>query len=228
MMSIYLPILAVFLGFILAYFIKTKTKNIALLLAFSGGFLLSVTILELLPDIYKNGDSSLLGLCIIGGIILQISLEYLSGGAEHGHLHLDENKNQFPLLLFVSLCIHSLFEGFPTTEREHMLLGVVVHKIPIAFILSTFLLSSAISKIKILLFVVVFALMTPIGSLINMSLSDDMNNYKVYVDAVVVGILLHISSTILFESSKQHKFDYLKALSILAGIGLAVLLIYQH
>jgi len=228
MMSLYLPILAVLLGFVLAYFLKTKTKNFNLLLAFSGGFLLSVTILELLPDIYQHGESGFVGLYIIGGIILQIALEYLSGGAEHGHLHLDESKNQFPLLLFISLCVHSLFEGFPITEREHLLLGVVIHKIPIAFILSTFLLNSAISKTKIILFVLVFALMTPIGSYINMSLTEDMINYKVYAEAMVVGIFLHISTTILFESSKQHKFDYLKVISILTGIGLAVALSFGH
>lgn len=228
MMSIYLPILAVLLGLALAYFIKTKSKNISLFLSFSGGFLLSVTILELLPDIYQKGDALTAGLFIIGGIVLQIALEYLSGGAEHGHLHLDENNKSFPVLLFLSLCLHSLLEGFPTTERTHLLLGVVIHKVPIAFILSTFLLNSALSKTKVLLFVFIFAMMTPLGSIINMNFADDLIPFKIYIDAVVVGIFLHISSTILFESSKQHKFDYLKVISILTGIGLAVALSFGH
>jgi zinc transporter ZupT len=227
-MSLYLPIIAVLFGFLLAYFLKAKTKNITLLLAFSGGFLLTVTILELLPDIYQFGNARISGLFIIGGIILQIALEYLSGGAEHGHLHLDENDNHFPILLFVSLCIHSLFEGFPTTERDHLLLGVIVHKIPVAFILSTFLLNSVLSKTKIFLFIVIFALMTPLGSFISLNFNDDIGQYQIYIEAIVVGIFLHISSTILFESSKQHKFDYLKVISILTGIGLAVLLILGH
>jgi zinc transporter ZupT len=227
-MSLYLPIIAVLFGFLLAYFLKAKTKNITLLLAFSGGFLLTVTILELLPDIYQFGNARISGLFIIGGIILQIALEYLSGGAEHGHLHLDENDNHFPILLFVSLCIHSLFEGFPTTERDHLLLGVIVHKIPVAFILSTFLLNSVLSKTKIFLFIVIFALMTPLGSFISLNFNDDIGQYQIYIEAIVVGIFLHISSTILFESSKQHKFDYLKVISILTGIGLAVLLSLGH
>lgn len=227
-MSLYLPILAVLLGFGLAYVIKTKSKNINLLLAFSGGFLLSVTILELLPELYQSKNSGMVGLFIIGGIVLQMALEYLSGGAEHGHMHLGESKNSFPILLFISLCIHSLFEGFPTHERTYLLLGVVVHKIPIAFILSTFLLNSALSKIKIFLFVLIFALMTPLGSLINIAFDHEMSHLKVYIEASVVGIFLHISSTILFESSKQHKFDYLKVLSILGGITLAILLSFGH
>jgi hypothetical protein len=40
--------------------------------------------------------------------------------------------------------------------------------------------------------------------------------------AVVVGIFLHISTTILFESSENHRFNLIKFVVILMGAGFAV------
>jgi formate/nitrite transporter FocA (FNT family) len=39
--------------------------------------------------------------------------------------------------------------------------------------------------------------------------------------AVVVGIFLHISTTIIFETSENHKFNLLKLVSILVGCAFA-------
>ena len=39
--------------------------------------------------------------------------------------------------------------------------------------------------------------------------------------AIVIGIFLHVSTTILFESSEGHKFNAYKMLAIAAGLALA-------
>ena len=39
---------------------------------------------------------------------------------------------------------------------------------------------------------------------------------------VVIGIFLHISTTILFESSSDHKFTMRKIVAVLLGIGIAL------
>ena len=41
--------------------------------------------------------------------------------------------------------------------------------------------------------------------------------------AIVIGILLHISTTILFESSDGHKFSFQKIITIIIGAILAIL-----
>jgi len=221
MMSIYLPILAVFLGFMIALKINAQKKHLDLLLAFSGGFLLAVIVLSLLPEIFRE-QNNLIGLFILLGILFQLILEFFSKGAEHGHVHLDKKNNSFPLLLFISLSIHSFFEGFPTHQHTDLLIGVLVHKIPIAIIISSFLLNSKLSKAKIVAFLVLFSLMTPLGSLVHILFEEELGNFKIWIEALVVGILLHIASTILFETSKDHNFNYKKFISILIGMGLAV------
>ena len=42
--------------------------------------------------------------------------------------------------------------------------------------------------------------------------------------AVVIGIFLHISTTILFESSEDHRFNYLRLGIILTGAALAMMI----
>ncbi|GGE10497.1 ZIP family metal transporter [Psychroflexus salis] len=225
-MNILLPILAVFAGFGIAYFIKYQANTINLLLAFSGSFLLSITVLEFIPHVYRNTEISV-GIFIMAGIILQLVLEFLSGGAEHGHLHQEKMENHFPWVLFISLCVHALFEGFPISHTSSLLLAVVVHKIPVAIIISSFLFKANLSTFKITGFLVLFGLMTPLGSYIG-EYTDFLKDYAVYIDAIVIGIFLHISTTILFESSKNHRFNASKFIVILIGIAVAYFLGHGH
>ena len=109
---------------------------------------MALTIFELLPPVYEDSNVKTTGVFIMLGILLQIFLEFFSKGAEHGHVHLDSEKSDFPWLLFVSLSIHSFLEGFPVEKNNTILYGILIHKIPIAVILSIFLLNSKIKLIN--------------------------------------------------------------------------------
>lgn len=222
MWSVLLPILAVIIGFCIAFFLKAKANAIQLLLSYSGALLLAVTVFEFLPHVYQDYSEST-GIMIMLGILVQIFLEFLSKGAEHGHLHHDKSQKTFPYLLFFSLCLHALIEGYPISENTHLLLGVVVHKIPIAIIITSFLFDSELSNRKISLFLFIFAIMTPLGSLFRLEFGW-FANLDQYIDALVIGIFLHVSTTILFESSKNHTFNRSKMLAIILGMLTAFLL----
>ena len=223
MLNLILPIVSVLLGFLIVVVLKpSQRKNLKLLLAFSGAFLLSITVFNFLPEVYHNNDKSI-GLFIMVGILLQIILEFFSKGAEHGHVHLNKESSVFPWLLFVSLSIHSVLEGIPIEAHHNLIYGIIVHKLPVAIILSTFFLASELSKTKIAFFLVLFALMTPIGVL----LSEYFEIIQVYyyeISAVVIGIFLHISTTILFESNENHKFNLTKLLTIIIAVTIAYLM----
>ncbi len=95
-MNYLLLFLAVAFGYALALFLKTKEmKQMSIYLAFSGAFLLAITIFELLPEVYES-PSKHTGLFIMAGILLQIFLEFFSKGAEHGHVHLHSENKSFP------------------------------------------------------------------------------------------------------------------------------------
>ena len=219
-MNYLLPLLSVLLGFTIALALKPKGKtNLKLLLAFSGSFLLSLTVMHLLPDVYESSNSKV-GLFIMLGILFQIILEFFSKGAEHGHVHGHDKMTQMPWLLFISLCIHALLEGFPVGHHHDLAYGIAIHHLPIAIILTTFFLNAQLNKTALLFFMLTFAVMTPLGTLVSDSFPI-LNDYYTEITAVVIGILFHISSTIIFESSEGHKFNIAKVSMIILGIVLA-------
>lgn len=219
-----LPFLAVAFGFALTFFTKNqKSWNTKLLLSFSGAFLLALTLFELLPEVYNHLDTKKTGLLIMCGIMLQIILELFSKGAEHGHVHIHQSETSFPWLLFVSLCIHSFLEGFSIHDHNDMVYGVLIHKIPIATLITMFLLQSNYSKLKIASFLIVFAFMTPLGTWVSHT-SSIIADYTHAINAVVIGIFFHISTTILFESGEGHKFNMSKFVAIILGVGIAYLI----
>lgn len=223
-MSYLLPFLGVIFGGLLVIFTKKSRISsqwpIKLLLSFSGAFLLSLTLFNLLPDVYHHLEGKVTGVFIMLGITLQIVLETLSKGAEHGHIHHHSNSNDFPWLLFISLCIHSFLEGFPLHQHNSMMFGVLMHKIPIAILITAFLVKSKFKMSKILLFLLVFAIMTPLGTFVSFYF-EGLEGYISYINAIVIGIFLHISTIILFESDQGHKFNFSKLFAILLGIIIA-------
>lgn len=220
-MNYLLLFLAVAVGYVVALFLRKKElRNMEVFLAFSGGFLLSITVFELLPQVFENHSKSI-GVYIMLGILMQIFLEFFSKGAEHGHIHLHSEAKNFPWILFVSLSIHAFMEGFPISEDNNLLVAIIVHKVPVAIILSFFFITAGYKRSTTLFFLFFFAVMTPLGSFISTHYNL-LKDYETPITAVVIGIFLHVSTTILFESSKNHKFN----LSKMSAVILAVVIAY--
>ena len=162
----YLALIAsVLVGVLIVFSLKPSNKTAQLLLSFSGAYLLSITILQLLPEVYQVKGLNV-GLFILMGLLLQLILDFFSKGAEHGHIHIQQSQT-FPWALFISLSIHSFMEGIPLAhnhQHNHLLWAIVVHKIPIAIILATFFVNSNFSKKTSVIFLFLFAFMSPLGS----------------------------------------------------------------
>ena len=65
--------------------------------------------------------------------------------------------------------------------------------------------------------------MTPLGTYFAANF-EIFRKYSVFLNALVIGVFLHISTVILFESSEAHKFNLRKLVVIMLGIGIAYLL----
>ena len=222
-MTYILLIASVLLGSLLVFILKPSNKIVRLLLAFSGAYLLSVTILHLLPEVYtESTDYKRIGIFILVGIILQSVLESFSKGAEHGHIHMHADGKKFPTLLFVSLCLHAFSEGLPIHHAgENLLWAIIVHKIPIAIVLTTFLIHTTYSKKTVFIFLFFFGLMSPLGVLLGDKIAF-FSNYYTEITALIIGVFLHISTIILFESSENHSFNLQKFTAILLGVLLTI------
>lgn len=214
-------------------FRKVNPGFLKLLLSFSGAYLFGLTVSHLIPEVYRSGDHSI-GIYIFAGFFIQIILEFFSEGIEHGHIHIHKHQNAaFPYGVMVGLCLHSFLEGMPLVQRlsnesvqNSLLFGIILHHIPVAIALMTMFMQSGLSKSSSIFYLILFALMSPLGALTG-NLLNETSVHELFFDkvmAVVIGIFLHISTTILFESYEEHRFNYLKLIIILAGGGLAFLL----
>ena len=73
---------------------------------------------------------------------------------------------------------------------------------------------------QIFFFLVIFTIMTPLGS-ISADLLIVSPNLIYSINAVVIGMFFHISTIILFESSEGHHFNLNKILMIISAVVLA-------
>jgi zinc and cadmium transporter len=236
----YFVYIAVFLSVIISglfiLFFKIGQQKLKLILSFSGAYLLGISMLHLLPEVYGSGTPQI-GLYILIGFILQLLMEFFSQGIEHGHMHLHQHgEKMFPATMMIALSLHSFLEGMPLAENytpahghthNALLTGIVLHNIPIAMALMSMLLQSHISRKMAVFYLVLFALTTPLGTFSAFIIgTQTIFNVSAYFDrimAVVVGIFLHISTTILFESSSNHRFNLIKFVVILLGVCLSLI-----
>lgn len=217
-----------------------RLKNInalwlKLLLAFSGAYLFALCVLHLIPETYES-DSSRIGYFILAGFILQLLLEFFSEGIEHGHVHIHTaHQHAFPFAVIFSLSLHSFLEGMPLGEpaadsglQNSLLTGIILHHVPVAIALATMLTGSNVKTHVTVISILLFAAMAPLGALTAVVLGETrtwLSEYYSEIMALVIGIFLHISTTILFESTEDHRFNYYRFVAILAGVGGALIIL---
>lgn len=228
MITVILLILSVTAGIFLGKYFGKKEKLAKNLLILSAGFLITICLNEVFPQVYTSfEESSNLGVFVILGVLLQMILEALTKGFEHGHFHHHNEQSILPAALMAGLFVHAFIEGIPLANEEHglspYLLGIVFHNLPISFILGAFLFNrkngSKSSSYPSLLIVALFALASPMGMLLGNYFNPDLQPYFL---AIVGGIFLHISSVIIFESNKNHNIDWVKIGLVILGVSLAL------
>jgi zinc and cadmium transporter len=128
----------------------------------------------------------------------------------------------------ISLCLHAFLEGMPLAKDQNneLIFGIALHHIPAAFALASILVQNHFKPKSVISYIVVFAIMAPLGYYFSISLSNGsisgMEPYFNKVMGIVIGIFLHISTTILFESNTDHKINKRKMIAVLLGIGVAL------
>lgn len=231
-----------FSGFLVKVFPPHNSKWLKIALSFSGAYLFTITIIHLLPDVLQNAgtQSNGVGYWVLTGFFLQLVLELFSHGVEHGHIHHHQARvGSMPFLLLGSLFVHSFLEGSilvehgqPHAGHSHasdnfylVLLGVALHHVPAAFALMSVLLSRLENFRKAFLWLLIFAVGSPLGIFFsNVVLPQQAPDGLIYTAlmGLVAGNFLHISTTILFETSPDHRFNRTKLIATLFGLALAL------
>ena len=229
-------------GWLVRFFPQRKQFWLKIILAFSGAYLFTLTIIHILPDVLlSSGDPHEVGYYVLAGFFLQLVLELFSQGIEHGHMHIheaDKNSGTVPFLLLLSLTIHSFLEGSILVQNQsvaphlhvqdtfyEVLAGIAIHHIPAAFALMSILVYRLNNFRKAFAYLLIFAVASPLGILFsNYIIPEQIEEGQVFIvlSGLVAGNFLHISTTILFETSPDHRFNRNKVLATLAGALLAL------
>jgi zinc and cadmium transporter len=215
-----------------------EPKHVKLLNAFTGAFLLTLTLLYLLPELYEvpNGGRAplLLGVLMLSGFFLQLALDFISMGVEHGHSH--HLHGRAPYGVVIGLCAHAFLEAtalgtdqvhHDTSSRQLLLWSIVVHNYPVSIALLGMLLQWGMRRRYALAVLALFASMAPIGMFLSGHVGWIADHSRELM-AVVIGIFMHISTTILFESGEVHRIHFGKLAAIIVGTALGVAAVLIH
>lgn len=231
-------------AFLVFQFKLAEPRHVKLLNAFTGAYLLSLTMLHLFPELYHVGGGEgghahghapemLLGTLILAGFFTQVALDVISMGVEHGHSHHLHGK--MPVGVIAGLCLHALVEAmalgdehthYDPASRKMLLVSIVLHNLPVSIALLGMLLQAGIKRRSALMFLALFASMAPIGMFL--STHTHLADYSRQLTAFVIGIFMHISTTILFESSETHRFNFAKLTAIIIGTALGFTTVMLH
>jgi len=197
---------------------------------------LSIAFNHFIPELYEDGNDSI-GMFILLGFLIQLLLEFFSGGIEHGHVHVHEGQ-KMPWGLFISLSVHSVLEGIPLgNELNHnlvsshlhhahgnsLLMGILFHQLPVSIALMTLLINTKLKSVQAWFVLMLFGIMTPLGVVIGIFDLPVLSFLDPHVIlAIVVGMFLHISTTIIFETSENHRVNLIKLGAVILGLALAL------
>ncbi len=220
------------------YFQREKKGLLQILLSFSGAYILGIIALHLMPWVFGS-DLKFMGLWVLAGFFIQLLLEQLSVGVEHGHIHAPRKFSMgFMFAVMGGLCIHAFVEGIPLSyygeihelntghshQHNHLLYGIILHHIPAAFALVILLLVSNLKKSGVWICLFLFSLMSPLGALMT-RIVEISNETQTGILAFALGSLLHISTVILFETDNtgHHHISAKKLSAIATGLLIAIL-----
>ena len=139
-------------------------------------------------------------------------------------------------LVVVALSIHSLFEGMAIGLEEtdagvwKLLLAVSIHAVPIVFCMGTDMISSGVKKMRIIVYMIILSINTPIGILIGILVTAHMetaSGQHILVIGVLQGLaagtLLYITFFEVLARDKLTKYGMsglVGALAVMAGFTL--------
>ncbi|XP_072237034.1 zinc transporter ZIP1 [Leuresthes tenuis] len=152
----------------------------------------------------------------------------LEGSGHHIHVDFQAHSPFRSFMLFLSLSLHSVFEGLAiglqNSESKvlEICIAILVHKSIIVFSLSVKLVQSAIRPMWVALYILVFAVMSPLGIAIGISVMEAELAAGALIQAILEGLAAGTFVYITFMEILPHELNsagqqLLKVLFILLG-----------
>lgn len=221
------PLLIVFislLGGIFPLTVKRESRKFETMLNLSAGVILGVAFFHMLPESI-NLISFHASFFLAGGLLFLFLIERfitihpceVEGCEEHG----------IGIPAFIGFSIHNFFDGFAlgtsmlVPELSFLtFLAIFLHKAPMAFALSTLLLTDGYSRVSTISFSLLFALVIPAGAVLSyLFLRDSSMQFAGYALSFSAGSFIYIAlGDIVPHLHRKGMPKILSSLALLAGV----------
>lgn len=152
----------------------------------------------------------------------------VESSGRHVHVDFHAHSSFRSFILFLSLSLHSVFEGLAiglqTTDSKvlQICIAILVHKSIIVFSLAVKLVQSAVPPLWVAAYVGVFAMMSPLGIAVGISVMEARLASGALIQAVLEGVAAGTFVYITFLEILPHELNsperpLLKVLFILLG-----------
>lgn len=224
------------IGAIIIFF-KTKNHNKIILssLSFAAGVMITVSIVDLIPEsitLLRENLSSLstIMLCFLGlilGIIISMLIDYYLPDKKNNKTK-DKSLFKVGIISMLAIIMHNIPEGIATfiAANSNLSLGVsltiaiAMHNIPEGISISVPIYYSTESKKKAIVYTFISALSEPFGALIAfIFLKNIMNDIILGIlFATIAGIMFQIGFCELIPNTKKYGNKKMIVISFIIGM----------
>ena len=245
--------IALFGGVLFVLMGKRGIDNLGLILSFGGAFIIGMCFLHLVPKAFSGTSAAglcVIGGFLLQGL-LEFMSQGIEHGHFQAHKHGPEcdtpsSWKKLPWAALLSLGLHAALESMPVIgpHAHHeghiygplsldlidwrLTVGLILHKVPVAMVLMAMMLERHVPKRTAWLVLAGFGMSPALGMLsadvvCHAMAANAAAEVTFMLQALVVGILLHIGTTVLFEAGEGHTFNKSKFVATCAGLGLGLL-----
>lgn len=223
------------LAFSYAYkIIKPFMKGYTYIKCLTGGFIIGIILMEVLPDIYEISSSLPVvttGLSFF--LLFAISKLYIERVEAKEQDSIPEGAGKKEAFIFIlALSLHSFMEGLGISSKKGSklmwyIISILVHKWLEAIVLGTSVLTSQIPKGICFFLILIYSSLTSIGSLLGHYISGDSSNMDTVtqiLNGIAAGSFFYIGFVEMvgneFETSSgklTRRMTFKKILSMFIG-----------
>ena len=226
--------LSTMLGTIIIFFKNKNNKIIISSLSFASGVMISVSILELIPESFNllNNIFPILGailyilIFIVTGIIFSMSIDkYLP---DKFQMKTNNNLYRVGIFAMLGIILHNIPEGIATfmatnksvTLGLSLAISIALHNIPEGISISIPIYYATNSCFKALFYTFISGISEFLGALITYFFLSDFINERImgFIFSLIAGIMLHISFTELLPTSKKYNKLHLTTIWFVLGV----------
>lgn len=198
------------LGGGLGVIIKNPTrKNLGNTIGFSAGLMLSIVMLQLIPEAVKWNFYGTIIFCSIGIMIFLVMESTYSV-----NIIQNDTYKKTAFLAIIAIMLHNLPEGiimgcgFSSSQNIgiEMAIAIAIHDIPEGIAVAASMVAANVNKIKIMMYTIITALPTVIGAIIGVYIGSISKNILGISIAIASGVMLYvICGEMIPESNKLWK-----------------------